>query len=118
MGKKGGFSKGLLFGSLIGAVLGLLYAPAPGVETRKKVKETAEDLKKKGEVAVREGVKKYKKVKVKAEPMVKRGLEETENFIEIATPKVKAASEKLSMLVDDVEDTVKKETKKIKKKFR
>lgn len=33
-----------LLGGVIGAGIALLYAPAPGVETRRKVKETAERL--------------------------------------------------------------------------
>lgn len=37
-------SLAFFLGGLIGAGIALLYAPAPGVETRRKVKETAERI--------------------------------------------------------------------------
>jgi gas vesicle protein len=35
---------GLLFGAAVGAVLGILFAPDKGAETRKKMGKKAEDL--------------------------------------------------------------------------
>jgi len=40
-----GFGIGFLVGAAIGLVIGFLYAPQPGVETRKLVKEKAEKMK-------------------------------------------------------------------------
>ena len=40
-----GFGIGFLVGAVIGLVIGFLYAPQPGVETRKLVKEKAEKMK-------------------------------------------------------------------------
>lgn len=35
---------GMIVGSLVGASIALLFAPAAGVETRQKVKEAAENM--------------------------------------------------------------------------
>jgi gas vesicle protein len=40
-----GFLTGLLLGVVIGAAVGLLYAPQPGAETRQMLKEKAEAAK-------------------------------------------------------------------------
>jgi gas vesicle protein len=42
-----GFFSGLLMGAVIGAAIGILYAPQSGVETRRIVKEKAIDVKEK-----------------------------------------------------------------------
>lgn len=38
------FAKGLLFGSLVGGIGGLLFAPRSGQETRKKITDELEDF--------------------------------------------------------------------------
>ena len=45
----GGIFLAFLAGGLIGAGLALLYAPAAGSDTRKKISDVAEDFKKKSE---------------------------------------------------------------------
>jgi gas vesicle protein len=42
-----GFFSGLLLGAVIGAAIGILYAPQSGAETRRIVKEKAIDVKEK-----------------------------------------------------------------------
>lgn len=42
-----GFFSGLLLGAVIGAAIGILYAPQPGSETRRLVKEKAVEVKEK-----------------------------------------------------------------------
>lgn len=46
-----GFFSGLLMGAIIGAAIGLLYAPQPGTETRRMVKEKALNIKEKASKA-------------------------------------------------------------------
>ena len=45
MGNKAEFLGGILLGALVGAALGLLFAPQPGVETRAKIGEKASGIK-------------------------------------------------------------------------
>ena len=46
------FSMGFIFGLVVGAAIGLLYAPKPGKEVREIIKHKAEEVKEKaGEVA-------------------------------------------------------------------
>ena len=42
-----GFFSGLMMGAVIGAAVALLYAPQPGTETRRMVKEKALEVKEK-----------------------------------------------------------------------
>ncbi len=54
-----GFFSGLLMGAVIGAAVALLYAPQPGTETRRIVKEKALEVKEKAAKAaskIRESV--------------------------------------------------------------
>ena len=46
-----GFFSGVLLGAVIGAAIGLLYAPQPGAETRRQVKEKALEIKEKASKA-------------------------------------------------------------------
>jgi gas vesicle protein len=45
MGNKAEFLGGILLGALVGAALGLLFAPQPGSEIRAKIGEKASDVK-------------------------------------------------------------------------
>lgn len=40
----GGFGMGLLAGAAIGLALGLIYAPRPGAETRRMLRQRAADM--------------------------------------------------------------------------
>lgn len=63
---KGGFAKGALWGAITGAVVGLLFAPRSGKETRKIIKDKAEDYSQKGRDLVEKGAE-------GAKEMVKKG---------------------------------------------
>lgn len=43
---KGDFFKGMIIGAVAGSILGILYAPKPGEETRSQLKDRANYLKK------------------------------------------------------------------------
>ncbi|MGA2158959.1 MAG: YtxH domain-containing protein [Dehalococcoidia bacterium] len=47
-----GFFTGLLVGAVVGAAVALLYAPQPGTETRRMIKEKALEIKEKAAKAV------------------------------------------------------------------
>jgi gas vesicle protein len=49
------FFTGLLLGGIIGAVLGLLFAPQPGEKTREQLREKADELVSLGKSAWEEG---------------------------------------------------------------
>jgi gas vesicle protein len=44
MNKSGDFMEGLIVGGLIGAVIGILYAPKSGRETREEISQKADEL--------------------------------------------------------------------------
>jgi gas vesicle protein len=54
--------KGLLIGGLIGAVLGVLYAPKSGEETREEIRHSAEELLEKAKCQYEEAYKKIEKL--------------------------------------------------------
>jgi gas vesicle protein len=54
------FFTGFLLGVVVGAAIGMLYAPAPGKETRQMVKEEAQKIKTKATEVAEEEAKKIK----------------------------------------------------------
>lgn len=66
------FAKGAIIGSIIGAAIGLLFAPKSGEETRRQLKQEADKLKKKPEV--KKAIATAKEVSKKYTPIVKKKL--------------------------------------------
>ena len=64
------FTIGFLFGAVVGAAIGFLYAPKPGRETRELLKHKAEEAKEKAS----EVAEKAKEAAVKAEKRVEEKL--------------------------------------------
>ena len=54
--------KGLLIGGLIGAVVGILYAPKSGEETREEIRHSAEELLEKAKCQYEEAYRKVEKL--------------------------------------------------------
>jgi gas vesicle protein len=86
------FVKGLFIGGLIGAVLGILYAPKSGKETREDIARKTEDLMAKAreeyDLALEKSKKAYeaalKRLK-EAEISAKKKVEEVESKVEALT---------------------------------
>jgi gas vesicle protein len=120
--KESHFMSGVMFGTLLGGIVGLLFAPAPGTKTRKKLKEVSEDLSEKGNKALEEAKEVVEDVKTAAAPLV----EELEKNMAPVLKKAKAQGkdvqfqvlEKVEQLVDEVEDTAEDAGKSMKKFFK
>ncbi|MFC1640523.1 YtxH domain-containing protein [Patescibacteria group bacterium] len=72
MSKDGKLLKGILLGTLIGGALGVLFAPKSGKETRKEIKDKAEETKVKGEKMYKEYSTKMKAEKDRMKDKMKR----------------------------------------------
>lgn len=101
-------------GVLAGGIFAILYAPAKGEETREKIRETAGELRVKGEDILEEGRKKldeytekgketYTHLKDESEKLVKTGHEKLDEY----TEKGKEAVEFAKGKIDEVKDKVK-----------
>ena len=71
--KAASFSKGFLWGAAIGSILGILFAPDKGENTRKKIKKTAEEYGDKGKETL-------EKTKKKVEPFIEKEKEKKERI--------------------------------------
>ncbi|HBY09878.1 TPA: hypothetical protein DEP93_02505 [candidate division WWE3 bacterium] len=69
------FVKGAFLGALVGAVLGVLFAPESGEKTRKKLKDKSGELVEKGLEAVEQAADKVEEVKDLVEPYKERAEE-------------------------------------------
>jgi len=67
-----------LLGIAVGALLGVLFAPAEGKETRKKIAKYLEELEEKGEEFIEEGTEKVKKFIEESKDKVTKKLEKQE----------------------------------------
>ena len=82
MSKNSDFISGLVFGGLIGAVIGILYAPKSGKETRKDIGKKADQLLTKAreeyESAIEKSREAYEETVQRLKSMEKTALEKAE----------------------------------------
>ncbi len=114
------FMSGLVWGALIGAALGVLYAPDSGDKTRKKLQKVSEDVKEKGQKLYDDAQVLAEDVKVAAKPLLEE-LERTvapvlEKAMDSGKEVQQEVMEKIEQLVEDASDskTVKKYFKNLK----
>lgn len=101
--KSGSFSKGLFWGAIIGGILGVLFAPDKGEETRKKIKKTAKEYEEKGKETLEKAGVEFEKAKEKASPYVETAKEKFQEAKVRAEPYVEVAKEKASKVKTAVE---------------
>ena len=104
------FLSGVAIGTLIGAVLGVLYAPAHGEETRRKLKETGKKYVEKGKETLEDVQDAVEELKLKATPII-NDLKET------SEPARRALVEKIENLSEEVKAKVKEEKETLRKKY-
>lgn len=117
-GGSNSFVVGAVFGAVVGAALGMLFAPAEGKETRKKVKETQEKYKIKGAEVYEKASKTASDVRDVAEPLMRQVEEQLTPIIEAANragqPLKDQVVERIEQLAFD--DPPKSKSKKSSKK--
>ena len=86
-----------LTGFLTGAVLSLLYAPAPGKETRQKIRDTSVQAKGKTlEIAHQAG----EAARENVQHLVDQGKESVQGFVEVGKGRVKEAADQVKSAVE------------------
>ncbi|OIP91636.1 MAG: hypothetical protein COS57_04315 [Syntrophobacterales bacterium CG03_land_8_20_14_0_80_58_14] len=108
MSKNGDFIAGLVVGGLIGAVIGILYAPKSGKETREEIGQKADELLSKAKEEYGHAVEKSRKA---YEATVER-LKELE---ETAKEKVEEVGEKVDELAGRGKETLQDGKSRLKK---
>ncbi|HOD01365.1 MAG TPA: YtxH domain-containing protein [bacterium] len=81
----GSFSKGFLWGVVIGGIIGVLLSPDKGTNTRKKIRKIAKEYEDKGKETLEKVKTEINKTKEKVEPfvdMAKEKAEEVKNTAE------------------------------------
>jgi gas vesicle protein len=106
--RSGDFIKGLVIGGLIGAALGILYAPKSGKETREDIAQKAEEL---VERAKAEYEKAVEKSKIAYESAIKR-LKELELS---AREKVEEVEGKVSEFAQHSSETIQDNKNRLRK---
>lgn len=107
--KDGSFMTGMFFGLIVGGILGVLFAPDAGENTRRKLKDTSDDLKEKGDKVLEKAGRFVEDVRVAADPLV----DEIEKNVSPLLKRAKESGkdvhsqviEKIEQLVDDFDNT-------------
>ncbi len=116
MAKEDNQSSHFLLGVGIGAILGLLFAPAPGRETRKKLKDQATYLYDKGSDVWEEAALTYEVTKDRVEPVVKEFIDEVSPYFEELGERAEPYKRELAVKVKEfVRKDLGKELEKLRK---
>ncbi len=115
-----GFMTGVFWGTVVGAVLGVLYAPESGNKTREKIKTLSDNLTEKGQNLYDDATELAEDVKLASAPL----MDEIEKNVKPVLKKAKGSGkdvqfqvlEKIEQLVEEMEDTPSKVKKAFKKK--
>lgn len=83
------FFKGLVVGGIIGAALGILYAPKSGKKTRADISKSVEDLYDQAEAQYEEGLKKIEEMVDKGSDQYKEKKEMLKKSIEAGVKTIK-----------------------------
>jgi len=112
-------SSNFLLGVGIGAVLGVLFAPRPGKETRERLKKVSEEALEKGKESLGEVQEGYEEVKEKVEPAVQEVIKKVSPYLEavaeLSEPYRNELAEEIKSLVED--KVGKQNIKKVKRIF-
>jgi len=97
----GDFVAGFLFGAFVGAILALLFAPAPGEEVRERVREKGIELKERAEDASTEARKRVQELSAQGKTLFD---EQKVRFQEAVEEGKKAAARKKEELLGELEE--------------
>jgi gas vesicle protein len=115
--------KGLIIGGFIGVVLGILYAPKSGKETREDIARTTEDLLSKGKEeyekaversksAYEEAVKRLKGLEISAKEKVEEIESKASEFAHKGADAIAGNKSRLKKAIDAGVDAYREENKK------
>ncbi|MGA3085483.1 MAG: YtxH domain-containing protein [Thermodesulfobacteriota bacterium] len=110
----GNFLKGLVIGSFLGAVAGILFAPKSGKELRSDIKEKWNEVFKDGKGIYADGGKRAKEIIEEAKHRAKELKNEADRYLSGARQKAKeilARGERMVAEAGEAEEGVKEEKK-------
>jgi gas vesicle protein len=107
-GKNGDLLKGLIIGGLIGAVLGILYAPKSGKETREDIANKADEL-------LTKAKEEYEKTVEKSKAVYEAAVERLKEVEVSAKEKVEEIEGKVSEFAQQSAETVAENKNRLKK---
>lgn len=102
----GAFLKGAFWGAVVGAVLGVLYAPAPGEETRKKLKVAQDEYSVKGKKLLDDANVLVEDAKVAAGPLIKEVEEKVAPVFEKVREQSGPVKDEVMEAIDQLVETI------------
>ncbi|OPY87804.1 MAG: YtxH-like protein [Smithella sp. PtaU1.Bin162] len=106
--RNGDLLKGLIIGGLIGAALGILYAPKSGKETR-------EDIARKTEELMNKAKEEYEKAVIKSKQAYEAAIKRLQDVEVAAKAKVEEVESKVSEFAEQSAETIQDNKNRLKK---